>query len=232
MNFDTLFLTQTILYSFLPNSSLILLFFLLFSCIFTLCVYCYIGHGSKKSRVSQESTLTLQLAPYAHTFLNYKFPSEPNAEKYLKLVIYHLVKEMAFNCEDLGWYNDLVETLQQRQWVWFNNLIQETNKFIGLQFYANVAYLDANSYISYVRGKYVDFSGHDINSLINLQPSEECTIRSMRRTISLIDEHLGQEMLNAFCRPGDEWVIVCSLALKLNTSLLCPIARARASFFV
>lgn len=56
-------------------------------------------------------------------------------EKYLKLVDYHIVREKAFACEDLGDFREMVEMLQQRYWVCFNNLIQETNKSIGLEFY-------------------------------------------------------------------------------------------------
>ncbi|KAI5414445.1 hypothetical protein KIW84_040085 [Lathyrus oleraceus] len=40
-----------------------------------------------------------------------------------------------------------------------------------------------------------------------------------------------QEMLNALCRHGVEWVILDGLALRLRTSKFCQIPRAWASFF-
>lgn len=129
-------------------------------------IFCFVcvvivSMATKRSRVSralQPSTSNPQPTPDAPTFPKYKFYSEANAEIYLKLSSYHIMRERAFNCKDLGGYDELVATLQQRQWVRFNNLIQETNKSIGLEFYENDAHHDSNSYTSYVRSKYVDFS--------------------------------------------------------------------------
>lgn len=43
---------------------------------------------------------------------------------------------------------------------------------------------------------------------------------------------MAQEMLDAFCRPKDEWVIECGLALSLRTAEFFQIPRVGASFFV
>lgn len=89
---------------------------------------------------------------------------------------YRIVRENTFDCENLDGYEEFVDMLQQRKLVRLNNLIQHTNKSIGLEFYANDAHLDINKYKSYVRGKYVDFSAKAINSLLGLQMLEKCKL--------------------------------------------------------
>lgn len=88
--------------------------------------------ASKKGRVSRGSSLKDFQTPNASTFPNLKFVSETHAEKYLKLVDYHIVRERVFDLSDLQGFGDVEELFQQRQWVSFNNLIHETNKSIGL----------------------------------------------------------------------------------------------------
>lgn len=78
--------------------------------------------------------------PNAPTFLNLKFLSEAHANKYLKLVDYHIVRERAFTLDDLKGFGEVGGVLQQRRWVSFNNLIHETNKSIILEFYVNAAF--------------------------------------------------------------------------------------------
>lgn len=64
---------------------------------------------------------------------------------------YHIVRERDFSWDDLRGFEEVVEMLQQWQWVSFNDLIQNTNKTIGLEFYANVAFSDVGSYTSYCK---------------------------------------------------------------------------------
>lgn len=61
----------------------------------------------------------------------------------------------------------------------------------------------------------------------NVTLIEECSaISCRRRNTPQIDETLGQKMIYAFCRPRDEWVIVCGLGLRLNTTQFLPIPIA------
>lgn len=78
--------------------------------------------------------------PNAPTFPNLKFISKAHAEKYLKLVDYHIVRERAFASEDLQVFGDIGGALQQRSWVCFNNLVHDTNKSIDLEFYENATF--------------------------------------------------------------------------------------------
>lgn len=86
----------------------------------------------------------------------------------------------------------MVEMLQQRHWVSFNNLIHETNKTICLKFYANAAFSEVGAYTSYVRGKYIDYSTSVIYSLFNLQSPHVCALRTYRNENQVINEAMAQ----------------------------------------
>ncbi|KAI5407040.1 hypothetical protein KIW84_053339 [Lathyrus oleraceus] len=144
------------------------------------------------------------------------FLSKANAMKYLKLINYYIMRERAFTCEDLQGFREMVEMLQQRHWVSFNNLIREANKNIGLEFYANATFIKVATYISYVRGKYVNYSVNAINSLFNLQPPHVCALKTYRNEQQVIKESMAQEMIEAFCRPGAEWVVEHGLVLTVG----------------
>lgn len=64
-----------------------------------------------------------------------------------------MVKESAFDLEGLVGFENVVEMVQQRHWIRFNNLIQETNQSIALEFYANTAFQSSYYFTSYVQGK-------------------------------------------------------------------------------
>lgn len=95
-------------------------------------------------------------------------------------------------------------------------MIQEANKNIDLEFYANATFSKVATYISYVRGKHVSYFVNAINSLFNLQPPHVCALRTYRNEQRVINEAMVQEMTEAFCRPGEEWVVECGLAPQLN----------------
>lgn len=92
------------------------------------------------------------------------------------------------------------------------------NKSIGLEFYANAALSVVNSYTSYVRGKYIDYSPSTINSLFNFQYLSMCALLNYRKDHKVINEEITQVMLDLFCRPEAAWVIERGLALCLKTS--------------
>lgn len=59
-------------------------------------------------------------------------------------------------------------------------MIKETNQLIGLEFYAHVAFLPFKDYMSYVRGKVVDYIPLKINSLLHLRPTSRYSIQNIR----------------------------------------------------
>lgn len=145
------FLLTTISLLFLHNKSpLITNLTLIFLCaVLFLCVLvCIIA--SKRGRVTSVSLSRDFPEPNAPNFPNLKFLSEANVEKYLNLVGYNIVREITFVCEDLRGFREMVEMLQQWHLVIFNNLIQETNKTIGLEFYTNEDFGYVGTCTSYV----------------------------------------------------------------------------------
>lgn len=207
-----------------------------FSSSFSLCVLFFIVvvgiMASKRLCVSRGSSSGAALTLIAPTFPNLKLLSEAHAEKFLKIVDYHIVKEKAFDLIDLRGFEEIGEHLQRRQWVSFNNLIHETNKSIGLEFYANATFGAMNLYTSYVRGKYIDYSPFTLNSLFNLQSPPACALLNYRREHKVINEEISQVMLDLFSRPEAMWVIESGLTLRLKTAEFRRIPRAWASFFV
>lgn len=160
--------------------------------------------ASKRGRLTIGSASRASPTPNAPTFPNLKFLSEAHAEKYLKLVDYRIMRERAFTCEDLQGFGEVVEVLQQKCWVSFNNWIREANENISLEFYANATFGEVGIYTSYVQGKYINYSPSAINSLFNFQPSHACALRNYIHEHKLINEETTQVMIETFCRPGEE----------------------------
>lgn len=67
--------------------------------------------ASKIGRVARGSSSRANPTPNAPTFPNLKFLSKANAEKYLKLVDYHTVRERAFVYDDLRGFKEVMEML-------------------------------------------------------------------------------------------------------------------------
>lgn len=97
------------------------------------------------------------------------------------------MRERDFAYDNLKGFEEVVEMLQHRQWVSFNDLIQKTNKTIGLEFYAKANFSDVGSYTSYVRGKYIDYYSNAINSILNFQPPPVCSLRTYRNERRVIN---------------------------------------------
>lgn len=57
--------------------------------------------ASKRGRVSRGSSSRVALTPSSPTFPNLKFLSKAHADKFLKIVGYHIVNDRAFDLNDL-----------------------------------------------------------------------------------------------------------------------------------
>lgn len=167
--------------------------------------------ASKRERVSRGSSSRVAPTPITPTFPNLKFLFEAHVYFFSNIVDYHIVKERLFDLSDfLRDFEKIGENLNQRKWVSFNNLIHETNNTIGLEFDANVAFGDLNSYIAYVRGRYIDYFPSSINTLFNLQPHPVFALMNYRQEHKVINEDMAHVMLNLFCRPKAAWVSTTS----------------------
>lgn len=75
----------------------------------------FVGIGimaSKRGRVSRGSSSRDAPMPSTLTFPNLKFISEVHAEKILKLVDHHIMKEKTFVLNDLQGFGEIGELLQ------------------------------------------------------------------------------------------------------------------------
>lgn len=68
--------------------------------------------ATKRGHVSRESSSRASLIPSSQTFSNLRFSSEAHAGNFLKLVDYHIVKERAFDLNDLRGFEEIGEHLQ------------------------------------------------------------------------------------------------------------------------
>ncbi|KAI5417706.1 hypothetical protein KIW84_042356 [Lathyrus oleraceus] len=130
----------------------------------------------KRGRLTRDSSSRTAPTPYAHTYPNLKFLSKAHAGKYLKLADYHIVREIAFACDDLQGFGKVVEALKQRSWVSFNNFIQEANENIGLEFYTNATFGERVGVPAYpddemIRPK-APINAHAIRRLQNMHQGE------------------------------------------------------------
>lgn len=142
------------------------------------------------------------------------------------------MREREFDCQNLMGYKAFMLMFDERQGVSFNNLIQDTNKFIGSKSFSNSVFYPHNEFTSYVRGKHINYSPYVMNSLLNLQPPSVCEIQNRRSHNHRLGEQMCEIMKNEFCRPISKWVIVNGVALRLFTSHICPIPKAWAYFIV
>lgn len=67
-----------------------------------------------------------------------------------------MVREHAFNLENLSSYEKLNIMLETRGWTYPNKLIKDINQSIGFEFYANATNKEPQYYSSYVLGKHID----------------------------------------------------------------------------
>ncbi|KAI5402357.1 hypothetical protein KIW84_050103 [Lathyrus oleraceus] len=71
--------------------------------------------ASKRGRLTRGSSSRAAHTPNAFTFPNLKFLFKAHADKYLKLMDYHIMRERAFTYEDLQGFGEVAEVLQKRQ---------------------------------------------------------------------------------------------------------------------
>lgn len=92
-----------------------------------------------KIRITSQA-LTSSTPPTQDTpsFPNYRFFTEAHTKIYIKVKYYKLISERVFDVEEPEVYEEFIIMLEERG-VRFNSMIKETNKYIGLELYANDA---------------------------------------------------------------------------------------------
>ncbi|AES79642.1 hypothetical protein MTR_7g070630 [Medicago truncatula] len=105
---------------------------------------------------------------------------------------------------------------------------QQANKTLGIEFYAN-ARLMGQRYVSFVRGKEIDYSPEKINALLEIVPPEECGVKRMMEECKDWSDERWEELLLQLCVEGAKWQGGSHMLLKADFK---PYAKAWASFVV
>lgn len=161
-----------------------------------------------------------QEAPIFPTFC---FFTEAHAEKYLMVKNFDVVKDKDFDVENLEGYKELSLMLEERGYMTLNNIIKETNKSIGLEFYAHVDLRMFKGYTSYVQGMSIDYNSFRINALLHILPPRRCSAQN-RMSVHLSDR-MSESMLATFYNLVVEWVIINGKWLRLHNIDMLSILR-------
>lgn len=111
----------------------------------------------KCSRTSAPSTSSAQQNQSAIIHPTHKFMFEVHGTRFLPMKNFNVIQERSFNPNSFYEYPKFMDKLVARNWFKLNNLIQETNLTIGLEFFVDAFNHGMNDYTSYVRGKYIDY---------------------------------------------------------------------------
>lgn len=135
----------------------------------------------KRIRTSNPSTSFVPPPPHTTPkYPTYLFTSQDNVEKFLRILEYTVVKERFFDVTMISGYEELSLMLEARGCTYLNGLIKEANQSIGFELYASFANWDLKDYMSYVRGKFTDYSPRIIDTLLYLQDPPRCSIQNKR----------------------------------------------------
>lgn len=134
------------------------------------------------------------------------------------------MNERYFDVESLEGYEELISVLEEKGWMMLNNLIKETNKFIGLEFFTNVILRMFKNHISYVWGQSIDYNASRINALLHLLPPHKCSVQNRRNASMTL--RMYERILEEFCQSGAQWVIINERSLRLHSRDICIIPRA------
>ncbi|MCI19193.1 hypothetical protein A2U01_0040349, partial [Trifolium medium] len=148
--------------------------------------------GPKKGRYSNLAPSSRVGNPQAPQLYE-KILTPENEVRFQQIVGVRFNGERGFKTEKLQEYPEILEELERRKWLKLNGLIKKTNATIALDFYANAYGRD--DYVSYVRGKMIDYSAEAINSLLELEAPVQCGVAE-RRTDPVPSTEQWWEYLN------------------------------------
>ncbi|AES99359.1 hypothetical protein MTR_5g079810 [Medicago truncatula] len=107
-------------------------------------------------------------------------------------------------------------------------IFEQAKKTLGIEFYANARFM-GQRYVSFVRGKEIDYSPERINALLEIVPPEECGVKRMMEECKDWSDERWEELLLQLCVEGAQWRGGSHMLLKADFK---PYAKAWASFVV
>jgi len=107
-------------------------------------------------------------------------------------------------------------------------IFENANKTLALEFYANARFM-GKKYVSYVRGKEIDYRPERINNLLQIIPPEECDVQRRLAECKNWNDAKWDELKDQLCVDGDKWRGRSHILLRADFK---PVAKAWASFVV
>ncbi|KEH16837.1 hypothetical protein MTR_0084s0060 [Medicago truncatula] len=106
--------------------------------------------------------------------VNHRFYNNAVRDRFRDISGYRVIPERGFDFPKLISNPEFLQVFTARGWESLNTMIfEQANKTLGIEFYANARFM-GRRYVSYVRGKEIDYSPKRINALLEIVPPEEC----------------------------------------------------------
>jgi len=98
-------------------------------------------------------------------------------ERFKDIRHFRVIQELGFDFDKIIANPHFFEGITEREWESLITMIfGNANKTLTLEFYANARFM-GKKYLSYVRGKEIDYNPERINNLLQIIPPEECDVR-------------------------------------------------------
>ena len=107
-------------------------------------------------------------------------------------------------------------------------IFENANKTLALEFYANTRFI-GKKYVSYARGKEINYSLERINNLLQIIPPEECDVQRRPTECKNWNDANWDELKAQLCVDGAKWRGGSHMLLRADFK---PVAKAWASFVV
>lgn len=186
---------------------------------------------SKKTKVAPKRKQPPKPNPNAPPppSVNMRFYNEAARERFKAIRAYRVIPERGFEFSKLISNPEFVQAIIARGWERIITMIfEQANKTVGVEFYSNARFM-GRKYVSYVRGKEIDYSPERINRLLEIVPPEECEVKKRMAEAQGWNDEQWDELKEKLCVEGAQWRGGSHMLLKSDFK---PHAKAWASFVV
>ena len=137
--------------------------------------------------------------------VNARFFNNQARDRFREIKGYRVIQERGFNVPKLVGNPEFSQAIMARGWESLNNMIfEQGNKTVAAEFYANARFT-RKKYVSYVRGKEIDYILEVINTLLDIHPPEECDVQRKKDECKHWSEEQWDELILKLCVEGAKW---------------------------
>lgn len=165
-----------------------------------------------------------------------RFTSEAAEERFQKIKEFEFKAERGFDFAKLTRHPTFEKTFIEKGWQNLNAMVtKSSNKSIALEFFANAVSEKEGSYVTHVRGKYIDFSPTRINRVLGLPVPDNCDVERKRLPGNWPkSQEEWDGLIAGLMKEGTGWVRPhpTNNPQRIDTKNLLPEYRAWASFIL